>query len=488
MSFTIKFIRCESAEEHFGNNPVPCNNGDASVEWLRTPKVNTGNRAYQREKVASLIWKQGILHTILINVFAGIPEIHIRVIRTENGYKYELIDGQQRVTAILDFLDGKYSLPANMVVDGCDIGGMNVGMLESSYPEIYQRITEYRISCKWYENLTDQQTAHLFIKVLNNVNGMNGQEIRNAVLGFYSDYVRNTARFDPHELFTRIIEKKGKKEVEALKYFSPKFTLAGRMEVDEWLSKLVYLWKNGVTKGVSKDKHFAWVEKTQIDAGEYVDGFKDEKEINKLLNFALILLKATPKQYKVNLKPMVSLMLVLYANDLKTRFGKIDESAYVRTFFKVYDDWSCTDKELYNTMTTDSGAPMRQFKDLFGGENSNAINTILKVLEHELKKQGKKAFGIIEIDSRPTFKRADIIKKWKEQGYKCYYSGVILTEEDIAGDHLIPRSAGIDAGGVTEYKNLVVCKQSLNNKKSNLDPDIFKQMITKVKADAKEAA
>ena len=92
MSFTIKFIRCESAEEHFGNNPVPCNNGDVSVEWLRTPKVNTGNRAYQREKVASLIWKQGILHTILINVFAGIPEIHIRVIRTENGYKYELID------------------------------------------------------------------------------------------------------------------------------------------------------------------------------------------------------------------------------------------------------------------------------------------------------------------------------------------------------------------------------------------------------------
>ena len=139
-------------------------------------------------------------------------------------------------------------------------------------------------------------------------------------------------------------------------------------------------------------------------------------------------------------------------------------------------------------MTTDSGAPMRQFKDLFGGENSNAINTILKVLEHELKKQGKKAFGIIEIDSSPTFKRADIIKKWKEQGYKCYYSGVILTEEDIAGDHLIPGSAGIDAGGVTEYKNLVVCKQSLNNKKSNLDPDIFKQMITKVKEDAKEAA
>ena len=76
---------------------------------------------------------------------------------------------------------------------------------------------------------------------------MNGQEIRNAVLGFYSAYVRNTARFDPHELFTRIIEKKGKKEVEALKYFSPKFTLAGRLEVDEGLSILVYLWKNGVT-------------------------------------------------------------------------------------------------------------------------------------------------------------------------------------------------------------------------------------------------
>ena len=48
------------------------------------------------------------MKTILQNSYARIPEIHIRI-RYHNGiWRLELVDGQQRVMAIIDFLDGKY--------------------------------------------------------------------------------------------------------------------------------------------------------------------------------------------------------------------------------------------------------------------------------------------------------------------------------------------------------------------------------------------
>ena len=48
-----------------------------------------------------------------------------------------------------------------MVVKGCDVGGMKVNELRKTYPQIYDMIMDYRISWKWYENLTDQQTEFL---------------------------------------------------------------------------------------------------------------------------------------------------------------------------------------------------------------------------------------------------------------------------------------------------------------------------------------
>ena len=82
---------CENATKYFGTSEVPCNNGDISVLWLMstTTHINTQNRAYQREKVSSRKWQQDLMLTILINTYAGIPEIHIRVIEIEDGeYRY----------------------------------------------------------------------------------------------------------------------------------------------------------------------------------------------------------------------------------------------------------------------------------------------------------------------------------------------------------------------------------------------------------------
>jgi hypothetical protein len=484
------FISCERTEDMpdmpglLGTSEIQCNNGDVSFDWLRNAHINTQNRAYQREKVTTVEWKQKLMLTVLLNTFAGIPEIHIRVIENEGGgYRFELIDGQQRVTAVFDFLNGEYALPT-MVVDGCDIGGMKVDELRETYPAIYNRIMQYRVTCKWYEGLTDLQTAFLFIEVLNKVSDMKPQEIRNAVLGFYSNYVRNTARFEPHELFTRVIEKSGKKEKTVLKYFSSGFKLAGRMEVDEWLSELLYLKLNGVRKGLSQPKHIEWVKKISSPNGEYIDKFTDQKMSDDLLNFALNLFKATPKKFKVKLNSMTSMMIVLYADDMRQRFGNVIPEKFVPAFFDVYTRWSDTKKKLYINEITISGNQMEPFAELFGGKNSNAIGTIFKVLDEEFgvnpltgSSDRRAEVGILDMDMRKTFSRADIIKKWIEQGALCYYTGEPIEEDNLAGDHFIPRSWGIAQGGVTEYSNLVVCSKNLNIKKSNMNGDEFKEML-----------
>ena len=81
------------------------------VKFLREQRndkaLNTQPRSYQREKVASYEWKCEIIKTVIIDKQFKIPPIHIRIIRNDNSdvIGFEIADGQQRVTAILDFMD-----------------------------------------------------------------------------------------------------------------------------------------------------------------------------------------------------------------------------------------------------------------------------------------------------------------------------------------------------------------------------------------------
>lgn len=470
----MTYINCESAESKFSPNEKRCSNGDVTIDWLNRPQINTQNRSYQRERVATLEWKQDILRTILCKPYAGIPEIHIRVIVNEdNSYSYELIDGQQRVTAPLGYLKNEYPLPDNFVVDGKDCSGMKYDKLLNTYRDVAEKITNYRISCKWYEKLSDLNTAHLFIYILNNVNDMKAQEIRNAVLGSYSDYVRNAARVDIHELFTRITETKKGTSKEYLKYFSKKFTLSGRMEVDEWISTLLYMKAHGFRNGITHDQHLKWVEQIQSPGGIYENKkkFLDKNKSDELLNFSLNLMKATPTKYKEKLNPLKSLIMVLYADDLKSRFGDIISDKYTKAFWDVYTRWSDPFKSLYANEKDSRGNQMPPFSELFGGKNSNAINTMVKVLDKEFL-QNKKEFGIRELDMT-NYTQQQIIDKWREQDGKDFYTDEPLDEDNLAGDHYIPRSWGIEEGGTTTYDNLVVCSRENNLKKGILHGDEY---------------
>jgi hypothetical protein len=491
-----EFVLCEQADSFFGKTKKAlAYDGNISIDYLTSPTkftLETGAREYQREKVASLAWKQAIIKTIIGNGFRRIPQIHIRVIKAGKSFRFELIDGQQRVSAPISFINGDFSLPNTSDFNfgnGVDLRGYSFQRIKQDFPDIKAKILETRISCLWYENLTDEQTADLFINVLNNTNAMKPQEIRNAFRGELSAWVRNTARFDDVDLFERIKSSKGNKVV--LKHFSEGFTLKQRMEVDEWLSELVYLQNNGYRKGITQKIHTDWIERVQSSGEELSTEaqFEEFKElvIEPLMKFATDTITSVPDTLKYKLVPMFSQILILYGYELKRKYGSLDIPTYVTKFFEVYDKWSNTDKKkgpiMYanEKMWGTKDEQMEPFNKLFGGKNPKAIGTITYVLDKELKADID-SFGVVELDNRTTFPKADIIRKWEEQGRKCYYTNKPLDVKSIAGDHKVPRSWGIKKGGVTEYHNLVVTSKVLNNKKLNMGSDDFQKLVTKEKA------
>lgn len=487
------YLNCENAEKQFGKIDEPIShNGDVSVQFLKDAQgvsLETGAREYQREKVAKLDWKQAIILTILSKSYARIPQIHIRVTPTQGGgFRFEIVDGQQRVTTILDFINGKFKLPTDndaYIIDGMDCRGMSIKDIKDKFPKLYSKIMEYRISCLWYENLEDDAVSDLFVNILNNVNDMKEQEIRNAVRGFLSTYIRDTSRFEEmHDLFERQIittDKKGNKKKTILKHFSPVFKLNGRMEVDEWLSELIYLKKHGFENGVTPQILTKWIKDTQRGSGEFTTKAKFnkfKKEIDELLDFSYKTITSVQNIHKDKLTPWLSMLLVLYADSLKNQSYDIDVKKYTKRFFEIYRKWSDQDEKLYMNETMANGNQMQPFKDLFGGKNTNAIKTICSILDREkladMDSYGDvESFGLLKLDPRETFSEAQILQKWEEQDGKCFFTGEELDRNDLAGDHYIPRSWGVAKGGVTEYSNLVVTSKLLNLKKGARHGDEF---------------
>ena len=255
------------------NVPKSQNSVKVSIDFLNNSNIDLSPREYQREKVATYKWKVDLVKTLLVNKHFQIPSIHIRVFRNENGepISFEIPDGQQRLSSILDFVNNEFPLSDNFPkVDGkYEVKEMYFKNIVSKYPALRNEILNYGISVTFYDYFTDEMVSDLFVNVLNNTNNLNPQEIRNAIRSALSSYVRNTSRMPEslHKLFSRWVDKPNTNdEREYWKYFSKKFPL-GRMEGDEWLAELIYLYMKGMSSGVTQKNLTDFYDSTATEIG-----------------------------------------------------------------------------------------------------------------------------------------------------------------------------------------------------------------------------
>lgn len=128
---------------------------------------------YQRKPVWSLKNKCFLIDTILNNF--PMPEVYMQVKMDSKGnMKYVVVDGQQRMRAILEFIEGEYSL----LEEECP-----------SYPDkefkdlpegIQKDFWKYQIATRLLETDDENEVKNVFKRLNKYVFPLNHQELRNA--------------------------------------------------------------------------------------------------------------------------------------------------------------------------------------------------------------------------------------------------------------------------------------------------------------------
>ncbi|GLH78993.1 hypothetical protein SSBR45G_39020 [Bradyrhizobium sp. SSBR45G] len=103
------------------------------------------------------------------------PPIYIRRIQAKGaeGLVNEVIDGQQRVSAVLDYIDGKYRLSKNLSSDWAGRAYRDLS------PTHRQAITNHSFSTEIFVGITDLEVLEIFARLNTYSVPLNSQELRN---------------------------------------------------------------------------------------------------------------------------------------------------------------------------------------------------------------------------------------------------------------------------------------------------------------------
>lgn len=166
-------------------------------DWSRRHRLEL-QPDYQRNQVWSKAAKIMLIDTILRNI--PMPKIFFQVIlRDQDTYRI-VIDGQQRLTAILDFLGGRFALDA-------PYEGAHVGKRFSELPATVQNeILSYNVDVNEIRNATKDVIRDIYLRVNKYTFQLTKQELRRADYpGAFLDLSESLAKdpfFDENRVFT----------------------------------------------------------------------------------------------------------------------------------------------------------------------------------------------------------------------------------------------------------------------------------------------
>ncbi|CAH1209773.1 conserved hypothetical protein [Candidatus Nitrotoga sp. BS] len=238
-----------------------------------------------------------LLDTILSQL--PFPEIYIHVeTDPETGkQKYAVVDGQQRITSILKFINNEFSLPNNDTWSG--------EYFRDLAAEIKSAFWDYKIVVRSLRQASDDEIRSLFTKLNTNNIALNDQELRNA---------RYTGRFK--ELAERLADNPF---FQTIGLFTPRDVR--RMLDIEYVSELLVRQVAGVTnkKDLLDSFYIQFDEEFPMEAT-----YEDEFNICINLSRSLININnQTVFKSKGNFYSLFGMCVEYYRNTGKIQFQKI---------------------------------------------------------------------------------------------------------------------------------------------------------------------
>jgi hypothetical protein len=402
-----------------------------------------------------------------------------RITDAEDGdYEYESLDGGHRKRAIIAYLNKEFKVDGKLFTE-----------LSNEEQTAFRNI---QLPFCIYSDLTGPEKAKIF-RDLNKTTQVNEQENRNAAGDTpIANIIRNTVRPDnveTHDLFSRNIIKKTGKSTQEWKFLS--FTNDG-LKQEEWLARLYFYAKAG--KIVSCDQE-------DLDKFYDADPTQDEvdtleRKVTKILNFVKLMAvkrislagngAKAAKAMRMDIKEanmFVRLwfnLSVKYGLDLKAVDFKLMDGHTELDFYKavraVMTDLLANykDKFVYGNFDSrkykgDQTIGVKFEKNLGEYRYDDVDSSMLFPIEVVLSVVDPTNYLKIKAKTRVAtpIEKEDMLYK---NGWECPETGQKLTWETTEVDHIIPHSAGIEAGGVHERHNLQAVNKTYNRVKTDKMP------------------
>lgn len=172
-----------------------------NVEWIRN--LNNDDQLTLRPPFQrNLVWtetQQSFLIDTILNGYP-IPELYMQ--ESADKSAYVVVDGQQRLSSCLLFLDGSLVLVGDEIsVEWVDL------KYESLSPDLKQMVLDYEFIIRLLPPMPDAELSLIFQRLNRNVKALNAQELRHATYwGEFISSVEQTAQnafWEESGIFTR---------------------------------------------------------------------------------------------------------------------------------------------------------------------------------------------------------------------------------------------------------------------------------------------
>jgi hypothetical protein len=426
------------------------------------------NPIFQRGEVASKAWMTGVIQAIWRN--APINSFHFRKMPHPCKYRYQVLDGLQRLSAIINYFNNEIAINTNkdllvhLPLEDIFVKGYWDDQKQDKKNIFLARTLTTIV---YNDKMTNVEAAEVFGRINDN-NKLKDQELRNAIIGYISEAIRQTV--NPHS------SERSRKH--------PLFEVLdlqnSRRQVDEAYAKMFqYEYNQAVAGDFNK---YVVSAKSLWEMYTNSPGQTDESSTNNITRISHRRLNMLMKMYdhcEPRLRKEVFKMAALvfhytFLLYIETQYKIEDMEAfsekYTETFFQLYNDKETT----YDGKQ--ANRPKVLFSEYIGLKFLEQVEYKMKIMLNALEGVGLSEKP--ELDEIRYYPLCMVHKRWIEVGKICEFTGKKTSFDDIVGGHIIPHSRG----GKTVYENLIVLDKRVNLKMGTMTPEEFKAKEEKLAA------
>ena len=367
------------------------------------------NPEYQRGKVWSKDKQQLLMDTILKKMH--IPPIYFRVL--ENGY-YECVDGQQRLTAIFDFFDGKFTLSKKY---SGEMGGLFYEDLPNKTKDNFD---DFEIVVFEMSNASDDEIREMFDRLQRGMPLTAGEKL-NAKSGKVHTFISNLTQ---SPFFSEIVNVRN--------YRGAYYQIC---------SQILSLEMFGI-----KDVKFKVLEDLHNEHKDFDENSKEAIQVKKIINFLVRAFETKTPELHTR-AGIVSLYLLV--SQLMKEYSLKDKEKIVKAFVIDFQN------RLRQAEEKEDNVELIKYLNAISHSSDGAVSIKMR---HETLTNYFLQFAkdLEPLDQNRGFSEIERIAIYRKNNGICQNCNKKVDYKDFHADHIRPHTRG---GKTTVENGQVLCNQ-----------------------------